>query len=789
MMWFNLIVTTISEKIHNLSSSLTQRTEETEQQAKTITTLNQSLSTKDEEIHKLNNNSNELYEENKILDANINSLNHEYSVLFNKFEQSRYQVLNPLYNNIYKLGGKILRGFLPNEKVNYLKGLLFKNKYGISKLDTKNFVTLNVIKRREISNEEYLKRKGDIFIFSIIDWNFRFQRPQQLALQFSKLNRRVFFIEMTMNDDATTVKEISDNLFKVNFSKKKIGFIQPYTEQINHEKTRKFLSEFFNFCESIQSTQFKHFVVQHPFWWQIVKNIPGSQINFDCMDYMKGFNNSTDFLIKQEEELVDKCDNLIVSSQFLKNQFNKRKNDAPIVRNAVNYQDFYERKKQFNLKKLINHKNKIKIGYVGAISDWFDFDLIKDVAIKQENFEFHLCGEVTSDEVNKIKALTNVHLYGEINYNEIASFLEKIDITIIPFKIIPLIQACDPVKIYEYSACQKPCVATNLPELFRLKDIIFLASNSNEFINQINNSYKKVDDKNFLKQLKDFAIDNSWEDRAKLFVNSIDNFPLVSVIILSYGDPDLTINATYSLFDRGLHYPNMEIIIVDNNSKDEDLRKIKKFCKPYKNIKIIENEQNLGFAKGNNIGIKQSNGEYILLLNNDTYVAPGAIFSMINQLKNNKKIGVVGPLTNNIGNEARVETHYADMAEMISKAYKLTIGYRGQYSEIPVVAYFGAMFRRKDLDYFGLLSEDYGLGMFEDDDHCEVIKSKGYVCVLAEDAFIHHHLSASFAIMNPERKRKLFEDNRKIYETKWGEWVAHKYRTKRPDSKFRTYSS
>ena len=650
-------------------------------------------------------------------------------------------------------------------------------------MDAKNFVTLNVIKNREISNEEYLKRKGDIFIFSIIDWNFRFQRPQQLALQLSKLSRRVFFIEMSMNDvDNTIVKEISDNLFKVNFSKKKIGFIKPYTEQINYEKTRNFLTEFFNFCESIQSTQFKQFIVQHPFWWQIVKNIPGSQINFDCMDHMKGFNNTTDFLIKQEEELVDKCDNLIVSSEFLKDQFNEKKNDIPIIRNANNYRDFDENKENFKLKNLINHKNKIKIGYVGAISDWFDFDLIKDVAIKQDNYEFHLCGEVTSDEVDKVKALKNVHLYGEINYNEIASFLEKIDITIIPFKIIPLIQACDPVKIYEYSACQKPCVATNLPELFRLKDIVFLASNTSEFINQINNSYKKVNNKSFLKQLKNFSIDNSWENRASDFINVIDNFPLVSVIILSYGDPNLTINATYSLFDKGLHYPNMEIIIVDNNSKDQDLKKIKDFCKTYKNIRIVENKQNLGFAKGNNTGINQSNGEYILLLNNDTYIAQGAIFSMVNHLKNNKKIGVVGPLTNNIGNEAKLNVEYKDKHEMKKIAFENTIFNRNKHTELNMVAYFAVMFRRKDFEKFGLISEDYGLGMFEDDDHCAMIKSKGNMCALAEDAFIHHELSASFSKIDEKERKQNFEKNKKVFESKWGAWQPHKHRNERPAS-------
>jgi len=88
------------------------------------------------------------------------------------------------------------------------------------------------------------------------------------------------------------------------------------------------------------------------------------------------------------------------------------------------------------------------------------------------------------------------------------------------------------------------------------------------------------------------------------------------------------------------------------------------------------------------------------------------------------------------------------------------------------------------LDKFGLLSEDYGRGMFEDDDHCQVIKSHGYICALAEDAFVHHHLSASFSKMNDHERNELFNKNKETFEKKWGKWKSHEYRKNRPATSF-----
>jgi hypothetical protein len=72
--------------------------------------------------------------------------------------------------------------------------------------------------------------------------------------------------------------------------------------------------------------------------------------------------------------------------------------------------------------------------------------------------------------------------------------------------------------------------------------------------------------------------------------------------------------------------------------------------------------------------------------------------------------------------------------------------------------------------------------MFEDDDHCATIRAHGMVCALAEDAFVHHHLSASLDRLGAARKADLFERNRAVFEARWGAWTPHRHRHARPPS-------
>ena len=96
--------------------------------------------------------------------------------------------------------------------------------------------------------------------------------------------------------------------------------------------------------------------------------------------------------------------------------------------------------------------------------------------------------------------------------------------------------------------------------------------------------------------------------------------PLVSIIILNYNAGKLLLDCVDSVFLS--NYKNFEVIVVDNVSTDNSHKKCKE---TFEKIVLIENKRNLGYCKGNNVGIENANGEYIIILNPDTVVEPNWI--------------------------------------------------------------------------------------------------------------------------------------------------------------------
>ena len=247
--------------------------------------------------------------------------------------------------------------------------------------------------------------------------------------------------------------------------------------------------------------------------------------------------------------------------------------------------------------------------------------------------------------------------------------------------------------------------------------------------------------------------------------------PLVSIIIVTYNNLSYTRECLASI-ELYSDYNPLEVILVDNNSKDDTVNYLKNF-KGNLDLKIIFNKNNHGFSAANNQGIRASKGKYIVLLNNDTFVTPGWVSGLLKHLSHDASIGIVGPITNNIGNEAKIDISYSNMEQMITKAKKYTNDHIGQFFPIHNLAFFCVMFHRNIYKLIGKLDERYGIGFFEDDDYCRRIEKAGYRIVCAEDVFIHHELSASFGKMPTKEKQKLFNKNKRIYESKWGKWKPH----------------
>ncbi len=195
-----------------------------------------------------------------------------------------------------------------------------------------------------------------------------------------------------------------------------------------------------------------------------------------------------------------------------------------------------------------------------------------------------------------------------------------------------------------------------------------------------------------------------------------------------------------------------------------------------KQIRIIFNEENYGFAKGNNIGISQAKGEYILLLNNDTIVTRGWIGGMLRHLRVST-VGMVGPVTNNIGNEAMINVTFEKFDNIDSFAEAYTISHWNETMGMTSLAMFCVIIKKEVLNKIGLLDERFGLGSFEDDDFALRLRNSGYKLLCLDDVFIHHFGNASFMKLGDGKYLEIMMKNMEYYNQKWKtKWSGHHFR-------------
>jgi GT2 family glycosyltransferase len=255
----------------------------------------------------------------------------------------------------------------------------------------------------------------------------------------------------------------------------------------------------------------------------------------------------------------------------------------------------------------------------------------------------------------------------------------------------------------------------------------------------------------------------------------LKSLPKISIVVLTYNNLNLTKKCLYSI-DKYTNYYDKELIIVDNCSSDGTQKYLNQFKETNDYTTVILNDHNYGFAKGMNIGAQKANGDFIVFLNNDTYVTYNWLYTLLRHFQKNSQIGLICPSTNNIGNEAKISIQYNDMSEMSLKAEILSAAHSGVFEELPMVAFFCAMIPATVWKTIGNLDENYGIGWFEDDDYSYRVKKAGYLLGCARDVFIHHFGSASMNKLESATKIQLFHINHEYYEKKWQlKWQPPQY--------------
>ena len=185
----------------------------------------------------------------------------------------------------------------------------------------------------------------------------------------------------------------------------------------------------------------------------------------------------------------------------------------------------------------------------------------------------------------------------------------------------------------------------------------------------------------------------------------------LSVVIVSYNVRDYLENCLQSV-SRALEGIEGEVFVVDNHSDDDSVETVRA---QYPWVRLIENQENMGFSRANNIAIREARGEYVLLLNPDTIVEEATLREVLRFMEEHPKAGGAGVMMHNADGSLAPESRRALPTPWVSCLKMLGFTKRYYMSHLPwdqpgrieVISGAFCFLRKKALDEVGLLDEDF----------------------------------------------------------------------------------
>ncbi len=227
------------------------------------------------------------------------------------------------------------------------------------------------------------------------------------------------------------------------------------------------------------------------------------------------------------------------------------------------------------------------------------------------------------------------------------------------------------------------------------------------------------------------------------------DYPLVSIITVNYDHPEVTCALLASL--RMVTYPNLEIMVVDNASPNDDPGIIPA---SFPEVIFIQSTDNKGFAGGNNLAIRQAKGKYVLLLNNDTEVEPDFLEALVAKCEADVAIGAVSPKIKYWSNPDTIQfTGQAPINPWTVRSHGFGWGQKddGQYDkDVPTYYVHGAamLIPMDVIHQVGMMAEIYFL-YYEELDWGARIRASGRNLWYVHNSVVYHKESVSVGKMSP----------------------------------------
>lgn len=238
--------------------------------------------------------------------------------------------------------------------------------------------------------------------------------------------------------------------------------------------------------------------VYSPYFNFMIDKWSRSSLIYDCVDACDGvFSNdrSSDrirtWMLKREEVLCRKANAILAVSSGLLERCGQLDVNSYLISNGVSMLSAAGAVPE----DLRTIKRPI-IGYVGRLGDWFDYDLVYDLAMARPERSIVLIGPIDSkdDRAVRLSQASNIHILGTREYGQVASYIGGFDVCMIPFTVQPLTHMANPVKLFEYASLGKPIVSTPLDGVLEFSELVYASDGSSKgFIAMVDAALKEAD--------------------------------------------------------------------------------------------------------------------------------------------------------------------------------------------------------------------------------------------------------------------------------------------------------
>ena len=353
------------------------------------------------------------------------------------------------------------------------------------------------------------------------------ERPQQIASRLARDGHTILYVQGPLYLDSLSWIINSENLFLRKKMTSQLSvvnmFLPPFQDRL------KFVADSFQvpiFKLYLSLFRFKPDVaifygIQYVSLLGTLRSM-GTKIVYDCVDEISGFSKVVDAakVLRDEKDLVTKSSIVIVTSQTLRQKLSKLNLNCFYIPNGADVSNFLKATTSSEKIPEIEHLRHPIIGYIGAINDWFDVELVCRLAELHPEYSVLIVGPVVYG-LEKFRRYPNITLVGLKKYKVVPKYLACMDVCLIPFKINKLTMATNPIKLYEYLAAGKPVVSTALPAVCdNASEFVYVGKNREDFIRKVEEAVdepKKPEYEAMVARRMRFAEDNSWEKRVDVF--------------------------------------------------------------------------------------------------------------------------------------------------------------------------------------------------------------------------------------------------------------------------------